>query len=197
MTNNMKAHIYGLINEIAAAEKITRAKLAILSRDLLTYVMDTKDVDALNRLCQVLTPMNRKLAFLYFAEFLPWKVEEDEKGDPTRFGKMIEGKKKIDRINERRANWLADENNNIWLWGKENTDLKKKKNFVGMIEKAIEKALKGDEETDTPALTQAEVVATVIKAGVDIDTLLEGVEVKMKEQEEAEQLMAEPIAQAA
>lgn len=189
--SNLKTSIYAMIEEVAAAEKITRKTLAALSRDMLLYVPDSQDIEAVNRLLGVLTPMNRRVAILYFDSFLPWEQEKDADGNFTRFGKKTKGDKKLAAAAKKIVDWLADESNNIWTWSDQNIELKQK-DFVGLLTRAIQKALDGDEKTDTPALTQAQVVATIISAGVDIDTMLEGVETKMQENDDALKLLADP-----
>lgn len=199
--SNMKTSIYALIAEIAAAEKITRVKLGVLSRDMLLYVPDSNDIDAVNRLLGVLTPVNRKAAIHFFGHFLMFEQEKDNDGVFQRFGKRLKGEKKIQKKMDAIAEFLKDENNTIWTWADHNLDLNKKKNFVGMIENAIKKAIEGDEKSDTPPLTMVEIVRTVMNAGVDIDTLLEGVEERLSEREaqekEANSVMEQPVAQAA
>ena len=67
--NNLKAVVYGRLEAIMAAEKITRVELGAMSRELLMYVPDTNDIDIVNRLLGVLTPMNRRTAILFFFKF--------------------------------------------------------------------------------------------------------------------------------
>ena len=102
------ADIYGLIDEIAAAEKITRKKLSILSRDILLYVMESHDIDSVNRLLGVLTPMNKRAAILYFGHFLPWTQEKDKQDVFQRFGKMVKGERKVKAKADAITEWQSD-----------------------------------------------------------------------------------------
>ena len=95
MTNNLKAVVYGRLEAIMAAEKITRVELGAMSRELLIYVPETHDIDIVNRLINALTPVNRRAAILFFKHFLPWDVENDADGVFAKFGKMHKGEKKV------------------------------------------------------------------------------------------------------
>lgn len=177
--NNLKAIVYGRLEAIMAAEKITRAELGALSRELLIYVPETNDIDIVNRLVNVLTKANSKVAILYFKHFLPWEAEETPEGEHSRFGKMMQGDKKVKRRLEAIDAWLKDEGNTIWNWMDANVEIGKKKDFAQMIKKAIEKALKGDEKTDSAPLSKLEVVMTVLET-MTIDEMLAGLEVKQQ-----------------
>ena len=170
--------VYARLEAIAAAEKITRSELGNLSRELLVYVPDTQDIDIVNRLLGVLTPMNRKTAILFFTHFLPWQVENDADGTFNRFGKMLQGEKKIAKRMDAITEFLKDESNNIWTWADENVQIDKKKDFKGMIAKAIKKALEGDEKSDTPALSKDEVFAAIFDGGITLEDLLVALDTK-------------------
>lgn len=188
MTHRLHNVVYARLDAIANAEKITRAELGALSRELLQYVPDTNDIDIVNRLINVLTPVNRRAAIAYFNHFLPWQVEHEADGETfSRFGKMIQGDKKIKRKIDAIAEWLKDESNNIWVWSDSNLDIEvKKKDFYGLVSKQIQKALKGDEKSDTPALTREELLSAIFAGGVTIDDMLYGIEAREKAIAEAE-----------
>lgn len=179
--------VYARLEAIAAAEKITRAELGELSRELLIYVMDTRDIDIVNRLLLVLTKINAKAATLYFKHFLPWTCEEDAEGNFTRFGKMSSGEKKVKRQAALIDEWLHDVNNNIWTWADANIEIKEK-DFKATVARAIKKALEGDAKSGTAALTREEIIAAIFDGGVTIDDMLFGIEAHEKaladEQEE-------------
>lgn len=165
--------IYNAIAQIEGAERITKATLAWLSRDMLSYVMESSDIEAVNRLIGVLTPMNSKSAILFFSHFLPWKRELGENKSFKRFGVKEKGKKTLDKKGELMAEFLSDEDNTIWTWlSKEGVEPEKKpKDFGSLIFKAVEKALKGDDLTQP--LTNREILESVVKAGVSVEDLLE------------------------
>lgn len=175
---NIKAVILGRIEAIANAEKITRVELAGVSRELLLYVPDSDDIDMVNRLLGVLTPMNKKMCIEFFKHFLPWEVEENKDGEFNRFGKRSKKDKVVKRKLEAITKFLSDEDNTVWTWGKDNLNLYKVKPFAANITKAVEKALAGDETDNgsTPALSHADVIGAVLAGGISIEDLLDAVD---------------------
>ena len=203
-TSNIQGHIYGLIEEIAASEKITKLKLALISRDILAYVMDTNDIAAVNRLIGVLTPVNKRVSILYFKAMLPWEHEADTDGVFTRFGKKTKGEKRLAKCQADMDAFLSDPDNNIWTWAEANVEVEaKKKDFGGMIQRTVEQALKGDEKSDTPAIDPMAVIQAVFAGGVNLEDVLLAIEVEQKKKEAAEELqdaveaaIAEAVAEA-
>jgi hypothetical protein len=189
LKNNFKAHIYALIAEIGAAERITKAKLSVLSRDMLTYIVDSNDIDSANRLLAVLTPVNYRVAVEYFTHFLPWQTENDKDGKFLRFGKKFI--KKRDDIVE----WLSVDTNDMWVWADTNIEIKpKQKDFAGMITRAVTQAINGDEKSDTPSLDKSAIISAVFAGGVSLEEMLEAMQVIEAEKDaeaEAERLAGE------
>lgn len=175
------------LEAIASAEKITRAELAALSRELLIYVPDTQDIGIVNRLLGVLTPVNKRAAILYFGHFLPWEKENDADGNFARFGKKMLGEKKIKRKEQAIADWLGDESNTIWTWADDNIQMDKKKDFKGGIIRAVKQALAGDEKTDTPALDPMEVMQAIFEGGMTLEAMLAAVEKRQAEMAAAQE----------
>lgn len=167
--------IYAAIETIAQAEKITRKALAEISRDLLIYVPESQDIEAVNRLMGVLTPMNKNAARLYFQHFLPWKVENDTDGNFQRFGKKMKGDKQVADKLKAIEEWLSDESNNIWTWANDNIEVKQK-DFRATVARAIKKALEGDEKSSTPPLSRDQLLDAIFEGGVTIDDMMEGIE---------------------
>lgn len=171
--SNLKASILAHITAIAAAEKITRASLGEISRELLMYVPDTKDIDLVNRLLIVLTPMNKATAVLYFKHFLPWEFEEDN----AKFGSMMQGDKKIKRRIDMISEFLSDTDNNIWTWADVNVNIERIKPDLGLsITEAVNKALVGTKQTKTKEaaepITKAEALAAFMDADINLDDVL-------------------------
>ncbi len=138
-TRPTKKQINGKITRLGTAEKITRAMLSELSRDLLLEVVldENKDVQLINRTLEVLTPMNKKTAALFFQAFTPFKWD-DATG---RFGKM--DKKKLDERVQLINEFLSTEANDIWTWALDNVKVEKKpidwgKRLSADVKKAIE-----------------------------------------------------------
>ena len=77
-----------LIDQIATSEKQTRADLKEFSRTVLPYVMDTHDIEVVNRLVGILTVNNAAKFIEYANHFLPWVSEKDGDKKHVRFGKM-------------------------------------------------------------------------------------------------------------
>lgn len=170
--SNLKESVYAAIAQVAEAEAITRSALAGLSRDLLLYVPDSQDIECVNRLISVLTPMNKKIAVMYFRAMLPWTVENDADGNFLRFGKKMVGDKKVKARLAAITTWLSDEKNTIWTWADKNVELKQK-DFKAILERAIKKALSGDEKTDTPALSTKDVCAIFMQSDIPLEEMLD------------------------
>jgi len=171
---------------IANAEKITRVELAALSRDLLVYVPDTQNIEIVNRLLIILTPVNRRAAILYFGHFLPWEKENDKDGVFQRFGKKMLGEKKLAKKTAAIAEWLHDEANTIWTWAEDNIQMDKKKDFKAVIARAVKQALAGDDKSETPALDPMDIMAAVFEGGMTLDAMLAAVEKRQAELAAAE-----------
>lgn len=175
MAHKMQKSIYQMIEELAGVEKITRKVLGKLSRNLLVYVPESNDIDAVNRLMGILTPANATLCQKFFRNFLPWKVEKNKDGSFSRFGKRMTGEKSVQEKLDATLVFLATRSNTIWTWHKEAEELKQK-NFQGMIAKAIENALEGHEKTHTPALSRQKIMEAVFQGGIGLADMLEAVE---------------------
>lgn len=175
MTNNLKAVVYGRLEAIMAAEKITRVELGAMSRELLIYVPDTHDIDIVNRLLGVLTPVNRRTAILFFKHFLPWDAENDADNVFSKFGKMHKGEKKVARKLDLITEFLSDENNTIWTWSDENIEIEQKiVNMATELSEVIKKAVNGFETKNKKAepLTKQQIVDTLL-THVSIDDVME------------------------
>lgn len=172
--DNVRGHIFGLIAELADAEKITKAKLGQLSRELMVYVIESKDISAANRLLDVLTPVNKRATIAFLSHFLPWSPELDEDKNFVRFGKMMKGQKAVDKRKQAVVDFLADKDNTIWTWQKDNITVEAKPtDFFKSVEKSVERALKGND--NTPPLAREDVIKALFAAGITIDDLLEAV----------------------
>ena len=66
------------IEAVHASERITKAVLGELSRDLLEYIYvnDSQDITPVSRLLSGLTPMNKATSILFFKNFLAWKFDD-------------------------------------------------------------------------------------------------------------------------
>lgn len=165
--------VYARLDTIANAEKITRVELAALSREALTYVVETHDIDLVNRLIGVLTPMNRKTAILYFSHFLPWNVEHKDDAF-SRFGKMMEQSKKVKKRLKSIADFLSDESNDIWTWAEANIEVEQRQvNVADMLSSALEKAINGvdTDKTHGDPMSKAEIMGVIMQQ-IDAEEML-------------------------
>lgn len=163
----LKAGIETNIKALVKSEGTTKQALAEVSRSMLSYVMDTNDIGMVNRLVDVLTPMNKSTAFQFFGAFLPWKQ------DGVAFGKKLEGKEAIAKRVEAIAKFLADSENNIWTWAAINVEVTAKpKNFANKISSLVERSLNDDKE----AISVNDVIKAVIAGGVSIFDLMASVD---------------------
>ena len=165
------------IDTLQANEKITKDLLSGLSRDILDYVSQSKDVQITNRLLSVLTPMNRKTAILYFKSFLPFVSVTNDAGEFERFGKMT--KKTADQKFELITEFLVDPHNNIWSWAERNVVVEPKEYDVKKVTKAIETGIK--------KVGQVDVIKACFAGGIDIETLLQVLGEMAAQQENDEQ----------
>lgn len=149
------------ITALGKAEKVTKELLRNLSRSVLEAVHVTEDVGYINNLLAVLTPINRKVAVLYFAEFSGFR------NDGSTFSKK--DKAKYEEIKAKAITFLEDPMNNIWSWAEREVDIAQKEFDINMVTKTVERMTK--KATDA-GLSQADVLRAVFKAGFTPEALL-------------------------
>ena len=155
--NNLKTSIDTRTAAIKASEATTKLELGAISRELLLYVPDSKDIGAVNRLIEVLTPKNKEMAVLFFKAFLPWNYDDVA----NMFTVMLTGDAKRQKKFAAALAFTAKEENNIWTWAKVNiAPMERAKNYAGKIGSTIKHAL--DDEKD--GLTEKEVFAAILTA---------------------------------
>jgi len=195
--NNLLVTINTRIDAIRASEKITKLELGLISRELLLYVPDSKDIDAVNRLLNVLTPMNYRTAQLFFSNFLPWVWDEKN----NRFAAMSKGDKGVNGKLASIKEFLDEPANTIWLWAERNIKLETVKTpFEERLTSLVSKALKGEkglEPIDKNAVIMA-VMAGGVSAG-DLINLMETAKAQFeaKQAEEAAKAAEPKVEQAA
>lgn len=134
------------IDKLAKAERVTKAVLATLSRDLLTYIYvdKTEDISPVNRLLTILTPINKTTTILFFKNFLAWRFDDEA----VVFTKK---KKKQYTDKELAVNlFLDNEDSNIWTWAAEHVKVEAKpvdwnKKLTTDMTKAMEAGLTFDD----------------------------------------------------
>jgi len=175
-----KEAIEAKIVTVAASEKITKKALSELSRELLAYVYETSDVAMVTRLIKVLTPVNKKVAAIYFPNFLGWSFNEKE----LTFGKKAK-EKVFDKKLEATTAFLEDEANDIWKFAEDEIVLQAKpKDYAAKLTQLVTKAMKDENE----GLTMKELLfAIVASEEVSLGDLMQplGELVEVKEEEAA------------
>lgn len=169
MTIEVKA-LNAMIKRVATAEKTTKQVLGEFSRSVLDYVLvsgttndknepvGSMDIQPVNRMLAVLTPMNRKTAVLFFAAHLPFQYDEKE----NKFLAGIQKRHKDSRI-EKTVEFLADENNTIWTWAESNIRIEAKPvDYAKNISKWVGKALNDEERPLDPT----DVFKAVLEGGL-------------------------------
>lgn len=150
------------IAQLVEAEKITKAVLRDLSRDVLEAHHHTEDVRYINEVVAALTPVNKKVAILFFTEFSGFR---EEKGIFTK-----KDKSKYEKAHAAYVAFMEDPNNNIWSWAEKEIDVAQKEFDINMVTKTIERFNK---KANDAGMTQADVLRAVFKAGFDMEALLE------------------------
>lgn len=174
------------IRVIGKGERTFKEEMSALSREMLPYVMEGGDIDAVNRLLDVLTPKNHDLAAKYFSKLLPWKLDNTTK----RFGGKSTNKDMVNKRKEAIETFLADETNNIFTWSAANNQSQQReqrpKNYATQISNLVEKALTETKEADR--IDVKEVFKSAVKAaiagGMKLADLMETFDAAVKESEE-------------
>ena len=144
------------IETLANAEKITKVVLSELSRELLAYVLiDGKEVDGelvpsfdiqpVNKVLRVLTPMNRRVATMFFTTLLPFKFD-----DATNSFTKMNKANQVENATLAVEIALTDDAFDIWVWAENNVKIEPKevdwnKKLTADMVKALEAGLTGDD----------------------------------------------------
>lgn len=165
------------LRALIKAEKVTRSELMTLSRSVLEAVHETGDISYVNRILEVLTPVNRKVAKLYFQMFTGFRYDS-ESDTFTR-----KDKKNYDEKKEACDKFLTDPLNNIWSWAGRHVDVEPKAFDAESLKKSIETIIKKATKSN---INKMEILKATMDAGFTMDELiefmstLEGVEVEVK-----------------
>lgn len=159
--NTYDQHFNAQLVKLVDAEKITKAILRELSRTTLEALHVTEDIGYVNQVVAALTPVNKKVAILFYTEFTGFR---EEKGIFTKKDKKAYDDKKAMCVE-----WLEDPNNNIWSWAEKEVDIAPKDFDIKAVTKTMERMLK---KGDDAGFTQADILRAVFAAGFDTDALL-------------------------
>jgi hypothetical protein len=152
------------LNDLRGAEKITRSTLMELSRSVLQVVHETQDIGYANRILEVLTPVNKKVAIAFFREFTGFKFSEK---DSIFFKK---DKKNYEEVKAKALEWLDDPLNNIWSWADRNIEVETKEFDAARLQKQAESLLK---KAENNGFKKKDVLAAIMASGVTVDELVE------------------------
>ena len=172
---SMEAFAAGFEKNLKAlqkAEKITKDLLRDMSRDVLNAVHVTQDSGVINKLIAVLTPVNRKVAILFYKEFSGFNWDDEE----VSFGKK--NKKKYEDIKSKALLALEDPHFNIWTWADRNVQIEAKPLDLSKITVFAKNAIKKAEEQGIP---QADILKAFFEGGFDAASLLAVMEEMVKE----------------
>lgn len=147
--------------DLAASEKTTKAVLMSLSRSVLEAVQVTEDVAYMNTVVNALTPVNRKMAVLFFVTFSGFRCEN---GVFTK-----KDKKNYEAIKAETIKAMEDPHFNIWSWAEKEIEVEKKEFTLDRISKTVESVLK---KADKAGFSQAETLAAIIAGGLDVNALM-------------------------
>lgn len=162
--NKFEAAFNEAIDAIRNSEQITKRELRVLSRSILEAVHATGDIGFVNKLIDVLSPVNKRVFRLYAKEFTGFAFDDAS----LIFTKK--SKKKYEACAKACTEFLADPNNNIWSWAERHIDVEKKAFNIDQITDAFKM---WQQRAEKQGLTQKDVVRAVLKAGVEVDTIIE------------------------
>lgn len=169
------------IATIGNGELSFKQEMGIVSRDILVYIRENGDIDAVNRLMAVLTPVNKEKAKQYFNHFLPYTWEMKA----SRFGSKSKNKDVVSKKEKLADEFLADKAANIWAWfeaQKQGEPVKQPKEYEKKIEALVKKAIE-DKEEHIPV---SSIIRAVIKAGASMSEIMEALMPAVEENKAAE-----------
>lgn len=99
-----------MLERVAGAERVTKAELKEWCNHIVQAMHDFGNIDYMNKLIKVLTPMNKRVVLEFFKHFTGYHLNTDE---------GIFDKKSKKRYIEALGNWerfSQDPLNNVWTW---------------------------------------------------------------------------------
>jgi len=157
-----------LINQVHAAERITKPAVAELSTMLLTQIHFDGDIQPINRFLSVLTPMNCRTAVLFFQAFAGFLYSE-------KSGTF--GKKDKAAYEQKHNAWLKeseDEHFNLWTWAEREVKLEVKPFTLDKVTSFISGALK---KADKAGIKHVDVIKAILAGGLSVEDLIETLQV--------------------
>lgn len=151
------------IDALAQSENVTKRELKGLSRSVLEATHETGDIQFVNKLIAVLTPVNRKVAVVFFKHFSGFSYDDTL---------MMFTKKSKKRYAEAFAEYVVfmeNPNNNIWTWAERNIEIEQKAFELEKVTSYLKVALQKAKDAN---LTHVDVMRAVIKAGITADDII-------------------------
>ena len=148
---------------LAQAEKMTKDMVRDLSRDTLAITHEIQDIGFVNRFIDVLTPMNRKTAILFFKEFSGFKWDDTE----IKF--VQKDKKNYDKAQAKSVAALDDPHFNMWTWAEKNVTVEAKPFDLSKVTVFAKQALKKAEEN---GIKQSDLLKAFFAGGFEPDALV-------------------------
>lgn len=137
-------HFAAVVETLRGAERTTREAVSELSRSLLTQLHVKSDelggtygdIQFINQFLGALTPVNRKVAVLFFKHFAGFHYEEGSQSFTKKSAKRADNAQK-DAIQA-----MDDPHFNMWTWANRHIEVEPKPFETSAVTKMIEKALK-------------------------------------------------------
>jgi hypothetical protein len=145
------------------SEKITRETLRVLSRTVLEALHATEDIGYVNRLIEVLTPVNRKVAVKYFEHFGGFHFDDAMKRFTKKSGK------RYDECEKLATAFLEDPLNNLWSWAERNIEIQKKDFSLQQVTESMMGYMKKAKKAN---ISQVDVLKAVLAAGVEAESII-------------------------
>ncbi len=157
---------------LRGAENITRSELLALSRSTLEALHSPDnpingDIRFINEVISVLTPVNKKVACLFFRAFTGFQYD----GVAMQFTKK--NKKTYDEVQALAGDFLDDPLNNIWTWAERNIEVEAKAfDLNKSVDTLMKRATKG---LDGEALNaqHLNILKAVMDSGISASVLIE------------------------
>jgi len=151
------------LDAIAQAETVTKRELMGLSRTILEFVHETGDIGPVNRLLAVLTPVNKKVAKLFFVHFTGFHFD-----DVAMLFVKKSKKRYADALVAYRE-FIADPHNNIWTWAQRHVEVEAKPFTADKVKNYMVKALK---DAQAAGMSELDVFRGVFGAGFKVETII-------------------------
>ena len=137
-------------------ERVTKTLLAELSRDVLDQLHTDEDVRPVNTLINILTPVNKKVAILFFRAFSGFKWDADN----SKFTEK--NKATYAKARAKAEDFLIDAANTLWTWAATEVQVEAKDFSLDTVRKNMESMLKKAAKNH---FSNSQVLEAVLSAG--------------------------------